>query len=74
MTTFYNQEKAALLQALVAILNDAEGVLDKIEALAPGFKPGFGDVKTVRWLTRLLGIEKTEKILAGVKHIRRSLS
>ena len=33
MTTFYNQEKAALLQALVAILNDAEGVLDKIEAL-----------------------------------------
>jgi len=28
MTTFYNQEKAALLQALVAILNDAEGVLD----------------------------------------------
>lgn len=33
MTTFYNQEKAALLQALVAILNDAEAVLDKIEAL-----------------------------------------
>lgn len=33
MTTFYNQEKAALLQALVAILNDAEGILDKIEAL-----------------------------------------
>jgi len=33
MTTFYNQEKAALLQALVAILNDAEGMLDKIEAL-----------------------------------------
>ena len=33
MTTFYNQEKAALLQARVAILNDAEAVLDKIEAL-----------------------------------------
>lgn len=33
MTTFYNQEKAALLQALVAILNDAEAVLDKIETL-----------------------------------------
>ena len=33
MTTFYNQEKAALLQAFVAILNDAEAILDKIEAL-----------------------------------------
>jgi hypothetical protein len=33
MTTFYNQEKAALLQAFVAILNDAEAILDKLEAL-----------------------------------------
>ena len=33
MTTFYNQEKAALLQAFVAILNDAEAILDKIVAL-----------------------------------------
>ena len=33
MTTFYNQEKAALLQAFVAILNDAEAIQDKNEAL-----------------------------------------
>lgn len=33
MTTFYNQEKAALLQALIGYLNDAEAILDKLEAL-----------------------------------------
>jgi len=31
--TFYTQEKAALLTALLGYLNDAEAVLDKLEAL-----------------------------------------
>lgn len=31
--TFYTQEKAALLTALLGYLNDAEDVLDKLEAL-----------------------------------------
>lgn len=31
--TFYTQEKAALLTALLGYLNDAEAVLDKLETL-----------------------------------------
>ena len=45
--------------------------LQRIEDLVPGFRPDYGDIRMVRWLTRLLGIESAEKVLEVVRRVRR---